>query len=265
MSDYSKDIFSNLRSKRQIKVSLDLIYTVEKNWKDQHKKEILVDKVKNYLVWLSETEVGKRIKAQNLYASLEKDLTLRKVLNVAIALERELSLSLKDDAIVVSKNDKLKKVGALKPLYVVLDNLRSAFNIGSVFRTAECLGVKHVYLVGYTATPDHEAVKKTAMGTEALVPWTAVNNIEDVIRELKSKNVKLAALETSNASIDIFEAKTEPELALFLGNERFGLEPKVLKEMDFILEIPMAGQKNSLNVSNAFAIGASELLRNWRS
>jgi len=264
MKDYSKDTFLKLSKDRQFKITLDLVYSIEKSWDEPLRRQKLVDQVLLYLSWLSDNKNGAKFRAQDLLVSLEKDLSLRKVLNVATALERELSLSLKDESIVVEKVDSLHKKGDLEPLYLVLDNLRSAFNIGSLFRTAECLGVSHIYLVGYTATPEHEAVQKTAMGTEVLVPWTSMNSIDDVIEDLKSKNIKMAALEISNASLNIFEEKTSPGLALFLGNERFGLEPKVLEKMDMVLEIPMKGQKNSLNVSNAFAIAASEILRSWR-
>lgn len=265
MSDYNKEKFLSLKSERQVKLCLDLIYKIEKLWDFGAQKQEALKCLVNYLTWLATTNVEEEIRVHHLISSLRTEPSLRKVLNVAIALERYLNISVKDDAIVVTKLDKDHVSTKLMPLYIVLDNLRSAFNVGSIFRTAECLGISHIYLVGYTPTPHDSPVQKTAMGTDELVSWTSVNDINDVINELKSKNITMVGMETSNQSRDLFKAKLAFDVALFFGNERFGLEPSVLEQMDQVLEIPMAGCKNSLNVSNAFAISAAEILRSWRA
>lgn len=263
MSDYSKEKFLELSPDRQVKVSLDQIYCLEKLWDIEEKKTLNLEKAINYLSWMNHSPVKDKLRIDYLLKTLHSKVTLRKILNVATALERHLNVSLKDDSIVVFKKDNFKNEVKLKPLYVVLDNLRSAFNVGSIFRTAECLGVSHIYLVGYTPTPEDLPVQKTAMGAEKLVSWSSFHKMSDVLKELEKKNIKMIGMETSDQSQDIYQAEVAPGVALFLGNERFGLEKDLLKKMDYILEIPMMGVKNSLNVGNAFAISASEILRKW--
>lgn len=264
MKDFTEDSFLKLSPERQMKLTLDLIHHIEKVWSFEPKRRSSIEQLKTHLIWMSKNKEFSQLRPKALKSSLEGDPSLRKVLNIAMAFERRLSISLKDEAILVNKTDSEKSKNSLSPLYLVLDNLRSAHNVGSVFRTADCLGVKHIYLVGYTATPEDKAVKKTAMGTDEFVSWSHFEKLDDLIAELKKKNIKLAALETVQGAVPIFEARMEPGLALVLGNERFGLETKFLEKMDYILEIPMKGRKNSLNVSNACAIATFEILKSWK-
>ncbi len=266
MKTYTKEVFLSLDFKRQVKLSLDMIYEVEKTWSLGLEKEKSLSALIQMLNWLLVSKESKELKAIHLITSIDQKSSLREILNLATAFERQLSLSLKDDSILVKTSDKhdskFESTSTL-PIYVVLDNLRSAFNVGSIFRTSDCLGVKHIYLVGYTPTPDEAPVKKTAMGTDKIVSWSVVPRVSEVISKLKEENIDLVALETTKESINIYDAKTKPGVALFFGNERFGLEVETLKKMDQILEIPMKGFKNSLNVSNAFSISASEIIRSW--
>jgi len=263
MKDYSQHVFLSLDPERQVRVSLELLKRIEIAWGEERIRLELIEKLKFYLSWMSHSKDFKKMKPGELLKSIETGSSLRKILNIATAFERKLSVSLKDDSILVRTDDTRNLKKDLVPLCLVLDNLRSAHNVGSIFRTADCFGVKHVYLVGYTATPEDLSVQKTAMGTETCVSWSHVEKIEDLMASLREQGVKLAALETADGSVPISKSKTQQNLALFLGNERFGLEPKHLKDMDHILEIPMKGRKNSLNVSNACAVAVFEISRSW--
>jgi tRNA G18 (ribose-2'-O)-methylase SpoU len=265
VKEYTEATFLKLSHERQIKVSLDLVYKIEESFEEKRARGALIKKLREHLEWICKIGDHSKIKPSRLLQSIEGEPNLRKILTVAMAFERKLALSLKDESILVKTQDSLRaKSTSQPPLYLVLDNLRSAHNVGSIFRSADCLGVKHIFLVGYTATPEDKAVKKTAMGSEDYVSWSHVEKIEDLILQLKNDKISLAALETVVGSVPIENAKTPQNLALFLGNERFGLDSKHLEHMDHILEIPMQGRKNSLNVSNACAIAVFEILRSWR-
>jgi len=264
---YSKQTFAKLRKERKLKICLDLVYKVEHEW-EQTKKfpddQILL--LQSYLEVLSfERETLKVVSPNLLLASIKSKLSIRTLLSAASAFERELGISLKDDSIAVYSKDSVEPKGSKQPLYLILDNLRSAYNVGNVFRTADCFGIKHIYLVGYTATPEDVSVQKTAMGAEHHVSWSHVESLDSLLKKLKHEGVRVAALETAAASTAIQKALTKPNLALVLGNERFGLSQSCLEQVDYIFEIPMLGHKNSLNVSNACAVGVFEILRSWGS
>jgi tRNA G18 (ribose-2'-O)-methylase SpoU len=140
------------------------------------------------------------------------------------------------------------------PFIVVVDNLRSALNIGGLFRTADALGVSSVWLCGYSATPEHPHVARSALGAERVVPWRHVENIRGAVSELRREGYAIYALETARNATPIDALHFEFPCALLLGNERFGLDPDVVALADAVVSIPMHGIKNSLNVVSAFAI-----------
>ena len=263
MKDYSQEVFLSLDPNRQIKVSLDLVSRIESVWEEETLREKLIDKLKFHLSWMTYSKDFKKLKPKELLKSLEGEVTLRKILNVATAFERKLNVSSKDEQMLVKSEDTTETKGRIQPLYLILDNLRSAHNVGSIFRTADCFGVKHIYLVGYTATPEDPSVKKTAMGTDDFVSWSHVEKLNDLLDQLKNKGVRVVALETADGAELLSEASVKKESALLLGNERFGLEPKHLEQADQILEIPMLGRKNSLNVSNACSVAIYTIVNSW--
>ena len=142
-------------------------------------------------------------------------------------------------------------------LAVVADNIRSAFNAGGIFRTADFFGVERLVLCGYTPGPDNPQVKKTALGADETVPWEHAGDIRDVIDRLHAEGYFVYALETANGAADIATVTPSFPCAILLGNERFGLDPDVVAAADAVLEIPSHGMKNSLNVVSAFAIAAA--------
>ena len=147
--------------------------------------------------------------------------------------------------------------GRAERLVVVADNVRSAFNAGGIFRTADFFGAERLILCGYTPGPDNPQVKKTALGADETVPWEHAGDIRDVIDRLHAEGYTVYALETADGAADISTVTPSFPCALLLGNERFGLDPDVVAAADAVLEIPSHGMKNSLNVVSAFAVAAA--------
>jgi 23S rRNA (guanosine2251-2'-O)-methyltransferase len=142
------------------------------------------------------------------------------------------------------------------PLMVVLDNVRSMHNVGSVFRTADAFLLNGIYLCGYTPQPPHRDIQKTALGATETVAWTYAQDIADAIRELKELDYKIWAVEQTVDSIPLqdFNPGAQDKIALILGNEVEGVGEQVLALCDGVLEIPQFGTKHSLNVSVAAGI-----------
>jgi 23S rRNA (guanosine2251-2'-O)-methyltransferase len=149
------------------------------------------------------------------------------------------------------------------PITVVLDNLRSRFNVGAIFRSCECARVEKIITCGITAHPPDEKLLKTAMGTCEFVPHEHVEEITEVISRMREQKIPLAALETTRKSRSIYQAAFPRPVCLVVGNEAMGLSREVLEVADIIVEIPMHGYKNSLNVASAASITLFEILRQW--
>jgi len=150
---------------------------------------------------------------------------------------------------------------------VIIHDVRSVLNVGSIFRTADGAGVEKIYLTGYTPGPDTHADKiaKTALGAEKVIPWERVRRVGDVVRRLKREGVLVIGLERTKNAIDYRKFKPKFPLALIVGNEVEGISRNVAQYTDTIIEIPMRGKKESLNVAVAFGIAAYELTRRKRS
>jgi len=155
----------------------------------------------------------------------------------------------------------------MRELIVVLHNIRSLYNVGSIFRTADGAGVKKIYLCGITPAPLDRFDKlipqfaKVALGAEKNIEWIKLKSTVSVIRNLKKQGFEIVAIEQSKKSIPYFKYRNKnKKLALVLGNEVKGIAPNILKKVDKILEIPMSGTKESLNVTIAFGIVIYRLL-----
>lgn len=159
------------------------------------------------------------------------------------------------------KNVIHKKNGSDIRLSVLLDNIRSVYNVGSIFRTCEGLGIKEIFLGGITPTPDHPQLRKTGLGAENQIKWTHNNNSLDLAEIFIREDYLLIGLECSDKSIPIddlfmdFDTSRKP-ICLILGNENLGIDPDLQKLCDLLMCIPMQGIKESFNVSVAFAIAA---------
>jgi tRNA G18 (ribose-2'-O)-methylase SpoU len=137
------------------------------------------------------------------------------------------------------------------PLIVILDNIRSLNNIGSVFRTSDAFRIEKIYLCGITATPPHKDIQKTALGSTESVDWDYAENTEALVRTLQSKNVHVIAIEQAeNATLlNKFSPKPNQTYALVFGNEVKGVSQDVVNLSDDVIEIPQYGTKHSLNIS----------------
>jgi tRNA G18 (ribose-2'-O)-methylase SpoU len=142
---------------------------------------------------------------------------------------------------------------------VLLDNIRSAWNVGSILRSADGFGFYHAYLCGITPTPEVDAVRKTALGAQEFVTWSHHKDAVQLVKGLKLEGWKVGALEEDQRAIPISQFPnsqfTDPTV-LILGSEVTGVDPELLNLADHIFYIPMRGQKRSFNVANAFSIAA---------
>ncbi len=147
------------------------------------------------------------------------------------------------------------------PIIGVLDNIRSAYNVGSIFRAADGAGFSRLILTGFTPTPRHPKVGKTALGAAEALNWTTSRNGVDAIQQLKEDGFYLVGLEANEFSLPLmtWQPPSQP-LALVVGNEKCGIDPAILALCHQLVAIPMRGVKASLNVAVAFGIGAYHLI-----
>ena len=140
------------------------------------------------------------------------------------------------------------------PIYIILDNLRSAFNVGSIFRLSDTMRVEGLYLCGYTAYPPHPKLDKTSLGTIPFVQWKHFDTTIDAVKELQSKGIEVWAAETTSHSVSYPEAQPKGPIALVFGNEALGVSDEVMAQCDGLIEIPTFGYKNSLNVATSCSV-----------
>ena len=150
------------------------------------------------------------------------------------------------------------------PVHVVLDNLRSAFNVGSIFRTADAGAAAHVHLCGMTAHPPHKKLEKTALGAFDYVPWTYYERNRDCLDVLEAQRIPVVAVETADNAIPYTQFVFPQPMALVFGNEENGVNERVLRRSDAVVCIPMAGYKKSVNVATAFGIVLFAVLEQWQ-
>jgi len=144
----------------------------------------------------------------------------------------------------------------MKKFYLIADNIRSLENIGSIFRTADALGVNKIFLTGICGRPPHPKISKTALGAEKNVAWEYHWQIWRIIDRLKKDKIKVASLEQASNSVCYTRFKPKFPLALIIGNEVKGVSKSALDRSDSVIHLPMLGKKESLNVAVAFgAVG----------
>jgi tRNA G18 (ribose-2'-O)-methylase SpoU len=146
------------------------------------------------------------------------------------------------------------------PIYAILDNIRSLYNVGSIFRTADAVRLEKLYLTGITGQPPRQEIDKTALGSVQSVPWEYQENPIGVIESLKKQGVQIVALEHTRESKPFWEMNYQYPSCLVVGNEVFGIQEKIVELADSSVEIPMYGIKQSLNVTIAFGIVIYEML-----
>jgi 23S rRNA (guanosine2251-2'-O)-methyltransferase len=151
------------------------------------------------------------------------------------------------------------------PIYVMCDNIRSIYNVGSIFRTSDAALIEKLYLTGYTPYPPRAEIEKVALGATNSVPWEYIKDPIDAVAEIKSKGIKIAPLEITENSRSYTDIRPQDfPLCLVLGNELTGVANQIIEQADFSIEIPQYGFKHSMNVSVAYGIAVFELVKNLR-
>lgn len=153
-----------------------------------------------------------------------------------------------------------------KEIAVLLHDIRSTHNVGSIFRTADTLGVSKIYISGYTPTPldkfnrPRKDIAKVALGAEKTISWEQIHNPNLLVKKLKKDGFQIVAVEQSEKSVDYKKVKIENKVLFIVGNEVSGMEKDMMSLCDVIAEIPQRGEKESLNVSVAFGVALFRML-----
>lgn len=149
------------------------------------------------------------------------------------------------------------------PVSIILEDVRSALNVGAIFRTCDAVLAEQLLLIGITPYPPHNKIPKTALGAIETVPWLYSRDRMSVIDEL-SKKMPLVAVEITNEAIDLYDYKFPDKVGIVLGNEISGISKEVMEKCVSVIKIPMYGQKESLNVSTSCGIVLYEIIRQWK-
>jgi tRNA G18 (ribose-2'-O)-methylase SpoU len=152
------------------------------------------------------------------------------------------------------------------PIYGMLDNIRSLYNVGSMFRTSDGVRISRLVLTGFTPHPPRKEIDKTALGATSTVPWTYYHDPAEGIAATRKQGVRICVLEHTTHSIPYYDITPDLfPLCLVVGNELTGVTPAVVAQADLAIEIPMFGVKQSLNAAVAYGIAVFELVRIWKA
>ncbi|WP_372369453.1 RNA methyltransferase [Candidatus Uabimicrobium sp. HlEnr_7] len=171
-----------------------------------------------------------------------------------------------DKYTVLDKDMTKEELSAIErvPLYFVLDNVRSAFNVGSAFRTADAGSIKQICICGISAYPPNKKLAKTALGATDSVPWKYYDTTVEAIKNLKSQGVNICIVELTSHSENFWEHSFAKPTALVFGHEVTGVSEETLELADCFVHIPMNGKKSTLNVATSVGVVMFEALRQWR-
>ena len=149
------------------------------------------------------------------------------------------------------------------PVIAVIENVRSAYNVGSLFRTADAFLLESIYITGYTAKPPHKEIKKTALGAEDSVDWQCFTTASEAIIQLRTMGYKVYAVEqvVNSHALQRMDFKKEDKIAVIFGNEVTGVEQETILQCDACIEIPQLGMKHSLNIATAAGVVLWEIVR----
>lgn len=241
---YSEKKFLSFSVSKQYAILLEILEALEKSFDNVEQADLLRSSF---------------IQCSGYISYPFKDLTIFKnVIDLRDCLNNEYGHSLRDSDIVVKRFDKFSAKKKL-PFVLVLDNLRSSFNVGAILRSAECFGVEKVILCGTTPTEANRKVKEISMGTYEFLSIEHELDTEVVIRDLQSSGYEVIAMELTKDSQSLSTYTPKGKIAIIVGNESLGIDEHILSLSDVILEIPLRGWKNSLNVSNATAIALYDI------
>ncbi len=191
-------------------------------------------------------------KLAELAPRFSEAMTAQHLATMLVPFERLLGRGVRDDEFLFDERDRKLKQHRNTGRIVVCENIRSAFNVGSIFRTAECFGFEAAWLTGYTVTPASEQLQSTAMGTTNELSWQHFANTRDAMTAARDQGYSIIALETGNEAVPVEHFVWPARFILLVGNERFGLDSETREAADHCVRLPAHGSKNSLNVGVAF-------------
>ncbi len=151
------------------------------------------------------------------------------------------------------------------PIRVLLDNIRSLWNVGSILRTCDAINAEIVYLTGITGYPPRKEISKTALGAEDFINWEYHKDPVILLNKLKNKSIFILAVEQKDGAKSCFDFDIKFPVCIVVGNEIVGVRPEIIDLADLVVQIPMFGKKKSLNVSVAFGIIAYQILNKFKS
>jgi tRNA G18 (ribose-2'-O)-methylase SpoU len=255
---YSREKFCNFSFDAQLKAIAKLLKELEQNLANAEYRTQLIEQIQSLKALCKQALPPKM---QDLVQDLPQDP--HRLLRALAQYHSDAMV--KDDQILLRVGDGSVEadpvhLAAAAQITVVADNLRSVFNVGSLFRVCECLAIGELVLCGISPDPRHPNMEKTALGTCSRVKWSHADSTLDAVKALSANGYRIYALETADPSGSVFDVDFAMPLALVVGNEALGIDPAVLKECDEIVHLPVLGWKNSLNVSVASSIALYQIL-----
>ena len=262
MSDASKKL-SDLNGPRAAARLLKLCREIDEAWDDASSRNQKLDTLATTLAEYETAKIDLAPQIFRLRTLLHPNMTHPQFWTVMVPIERAYHRQHVTDADIMAADDSTLTVSPF-PLSLVLHNLRSAFNIGSIIRLAECVGAHDIHLVGYTANVDHPKVKHAAMGCDERLQIRHHESLKHCLSVLQADGCTwIAGLETHEKATRYTDVDWQWPGALVVGNERFGLESAELEEMDAMIRVPVFGQKNSLNVVSALSVVTYQARGAW--
>ncbi|HHV37087.1 MAG TPA: RNA methyltransferase [Candidatus Cloacimonetes bacterium] len=255
---YSRAKFLNFSFDSQVKALRKLLRELEYSLADEKRRRELIAEIR-FLTPLCKEELPKNL--NELLQELPDDphrllRRLAKYQSENTYKDDQLNIRIGDGQAVADPHAAARAT----QICMIADNLRSVFNVGSLFRVCECLAISELWLCGITPTPEHPNMDKTALGTISRVKWQYFDDTHDALAAAKERGMKSYALETVEPSQNIFEHEFKLPLALVVGNEALGIDPQIVQKCDAIVHLPVLGWKNSLNVSVASSIALYQII-----
>jgi len=234
---------------KRLDILLEMLTALESGFSDTEFSAPLKESILNCLYYLKEDETLQDIRGKSY--TLEN---FSEVIYLRDSLNRVRSKNLRDSDIYIKRYDVSPEQKSKFPVVVILDNLRSAFNVGSIIRSSECLGAEKVYLCGTTPGLNNKKMVDTAMGTTDFIELESCASTEEAIVRLQKEGYQVCAIELVSNAISLNDFTPLKKVAIVLGNESLGIDESIVELCDLSLVIPMHGWKNSLNVGTAGAI-----------
>lgn len=258
---FSQKKFQGLDPQAQIKALDKLLSSLDEALSAGKPLNELIRNIQECLTWVAEPLPDNLVK---LSANLAKASSPREAELAIASFKASLGQSFKDSHLTLREQDGPRFVNPqtlerAQQVILILDNLRSAFNIGAIFRSAECLGLQAIWLCGVCATPENPALVKTARGTTDKVAWRHFSETSQAVLAAKTLGYTVYALETAPQAGSVFTARYSLPLALVLGGESLGIG-EALALCDEVVALPVQGWKNSLNVAVACAVCAYQIV-----